>query len=211
MQVLANLASSSLSEDALSLMRPLHQRGARETKKQRLRRALKLERAGVALDAATAEELHPSGNPRGKGKHGSVEDSDNEGGSASGSESEDDEEMVGPGSNSAGPNSGPLDVAKQADGAAPGVPSHSDSGSESDEGGSAEGGDAEEDAEAAKQRAALKAAKVREEIRKARKEAGIAGIVALSTLLGASPPHALHELPAAGVAHLPHTGICMRS
>ncbi len=59
MQVVEKLSSHSLSESQLALLRPLHQRGAHETKRQRLRRALALERAGVAGEAVTAELYRP--------------------------------------------------------------------------------------------------------------------------------------------------------
>lgn len=54
--MLGQLHSSGLSDEHLTLLRPLHQRGAKETKKQRLRRALKLQRAGLS-DLADAEDL----------------------------------------------------------------------------------------------------------------------------------------------------------
>jgi ATP-dependent RNA helicase DHX37/DHR1 len=72
-QVLATLQSSSISEDKLALMRPLHQRGAKETKKQRLRRALRLERAGLVPDAEAAAELY---RPRVVRVHGDEGDED---------------------------------------------------------------------------------------------------------------------------------------
>ena len=50
------LKESGLAASSLALLRPVHQRGARETKKQRLRRTLKLMRAG-----ATEQELAASG------------------------------------------------------------------------------------------------------------------------------------------------------
>jgi hypothetical protein len=37
LQVFDSLQQSTLTDEHLALMRPLHQRGARETKKQRLR------------------------------------------------------------------------------------------------------------------------------------------------------------------------------
>jgi hypothetical protein len=46
MQAITQLNTSSLPDEQLSLLRPLHQRGARETKKQRLKRLLQLQRAG---------------------------------------------------------------------------------------------------------------------------------------------------------------------
>ncbi|GLI67099.1 hypothetical protein VaNZ11_011304, partial [Volvox africanus] len=47
-QVLAQLHDHAASDATLSVLRPLHQRGHRETKKQRLRRELQLQRAGLA-------------------------------------------------------------------------------------------------------------------------------------------------------------------
>mgnify|MGYP001807398114 FL=1 len=55
-------------------MRPLHQRGAKETKKQRLRRALKLQRAGLT-DFEGAQELMQPRRVRGVGADGSGSDS----------------------------------------------------------------------------------------------------------------------------------------
>lgn len=40
------LQTTELSAAQLALMRPLHQRGAKETKRQRLSRALRMQRAG---------------------------------------------------------------------------------------------------------------------------------------------------------------------
>lgn len=89
-QVLDQLHSSSLPDDKLSLLRPLHQRGAKETKKQRLRRALQLQRAGLGT-IADAEDLLQERKVRGiagaENGHGSSsstssseeEDSDSEG------------------------------------------------------------------------------------------------------------------------------------
>lgn len=95
-QVLTVLEGSRVSDDALAVMRPLHQRGARETKRQRLRRALRLERAGVALDAATAEELHPSGRPR-KRRGGAASSDEGESEEGSVSEEEEEEQVQRPG------------------------------------------------------------------------------------------------------------------
>ncbi|KAG2437050.1 hypothetical protein HYH02_011311 [Chlamydomonas schloesseri] len=53
-QVLATLNEHAASDSALALLRPLHQRGHRETKKQRLRRELQLQRAGIAPAVAAA-------------------------------------------------------------------------------------------------------------------------------------------------------------
>ncbi|GFR51442.1 hypothetical protein Agub_g13735, partial [Astrephomene gubernaculifera] len=53
-QVLAQLNTHAASDTALALLRPLHQRGHRETKKQRLRRELQLQRAGLAGEGAAA-------------------------------------------------------------------------------------------------------------------------------------------------------------
>ena len=83
-QVLASLNSSSISSEHLSLLRPMHQRGARETKKQRLKRMLQLERAGVALDEEAAAELY---RPR-KAQQPEQEDDSEEG-------SSEEEEEVG--------------------------------------------------------------------------------------------------------------------
>jgi ATP-dependent RNA helicase DHX37/DHR1 len=85
--VLTQLNSSSLPEEQLGLMRPLHQRGAKETKKQRLRRALKLQRAGLT-DFEGAQELMQPRRVRGVGADGSGSDS-------SSSEAEDSEEEGG--------------------------------------------------------------------------------------------------------------------
>ncbi|KIY96001.1 hypothetical protein MNEG_11962 [Monoraphidium neglectum] len=82
-QVFTQLQQSSVADDRLQLLRPLHMRGARETKKQRLRRALKLQRAGVETEAA-AELLVERRRPRGSSGGG--------GDSSSGSEGSDDEE-----------------------------------------------------------------------------------------------------------------------
>jgi ATP-dependent RNA helicase DHX37/DHR1 len=48
-QAFENIAQHKLDDQQLSLLVPMHQRGARETKKQRLKRLLKLQRAGVQL------------------------------------------------------------------------------------------------------------------------------------------------------------------
>jgi ATP-dependent RNA helicase DHX37/DHR1 len=53
-QVFSDLAAHQLEESQLSLMLPLHQRGARETKRQKLGRLLRLERAGVVLPSEDA-------------------------------------------------------------------------------------------------------------------------------------------------------------
>ena len=48
-QVLTSLAASSLPDASLALMRPMHLKGARETKQQRLKRELRMQRAGMEL------------------------------------------------------------------------------------------------------------------------------------------------------------------
>ncbi|EFJ47234.1 hypothetical protein VOLCADRAFT_120994 [Volvox carteri f. nagariensis] len=65
-QVLAQLHTHAASDTALALMRPLHQRGHRETKKQRLRRELQLQRAGLEGEQL-AEVLGATGGGGGGG------------------------------------------------------------------------------------------------------------------------------------------------
>lgn len=93
-QVLTQLHSSSLPEEQLGLMRPLHQRGAKETKKQRLRRALKLQRAGLTDFEGAQELMQPR---RVRGVRGVAADDGSDG-----SSSEDDEEEEGDGGSSSG-------------------------------------------------------------------------------------------------------------
>jgi ATP-dependent RNA helicase DHX37/DHR1 len=92
-QVLTQLNSSSLPEEQLSLLRPLHQRGARETKKQRLRRLLKLQRAGFA-DVDGSNELLQERQV--KGVAGSNSESEGESEGSSESDSDDEEEQQWP-------------------------------------------------------------------------------------------------------------------
>lgn len=54
-QVYETLAANQISHDALSLLRPAAALGKKETKKEALRRALKLERAGIELPASLAD------------------------------------------------------------------------------------------------------------------------------------------------------------
>lgn len=88
-QVLAQLNAHAASDTALSLLRPLHQRGQRETKKQRLKRELQMQRAGLVLPGAEgaagagSELLRPR---RVRGVGGG----DGEDGSGSGEEDEED-------------------------------------------------------------------------------------------------------------------------
>lgn len=88
-QVFTQLQQSSVADERLQLLRPLHMRGAKETKKQRLKRALKLQRAGVVTEAA-AELLVERRRPKGTGAGGSSSEQDEDG-----SGSEEDEEDVG--------------------------------------------------------------------------------------------------------------------
>ncbi|WIA09508.1 hypothetical protein OEZ85_008906 [Tetradesmus obliquus] len=87
-EVLTQLNSSSLPDEQLSLLRPLHQRGARETKKQRLRRLLKLQRAGYK-GFEGSDELMQERQVKGVAGSSSSSESDSEGGSSS-SDSEDE-------------------------------------------------------------------------------------------------------------------------
>jgi hypothetical protein len=89
-QVITQLHSSSLPEEQLGLLRPLHQRGAKETKKQRLRRALKLQRAGLT-DFEGAEELLQPRKVRGVGVAAAGSGSSSSDDVSSGSESGEDE------------------------------------------------------------------------------------------------------------------------
>jgi hypothetical protein len=91
-QVVEKLNSHSLNESQLALLRPLHQRGAHETKRQRLRRALALERAGVADNAAAPNtELYRQ---RKHSRGGGGGDDGGAAGSDSGSDSGDDGSQV---------------------------------------------------------------------------------------------------------------------
>ncbi|KAI8463435.1 MAG: P-loop containing nucleoside triphosphate hydrolase protein [Monoraphidium minutum] len=82
-EVFGSLQASAVGDDRLQLLRPLHLKGARETKKQRLRRALRLQRAGVeTADAADllVERRRPKGFGGGSGSSddGDEDDSSNE-------------------------------------------------------------------------------------------------------------------------------------
>ncbi len=103
-QVLAQLNAHAASDTALSLLRPLHQRGQRETKKQRLKRELQMQRAGLVLlgadgaGGAGSELLRPRrvrgvGGGDGDDGSGSGEEEDEEDGGSS--EEEDEEEIKG--------------------------------------------------------------------------------------------------------------------
>ncbi|KXZ53733.1 hypothetical protein GPECTOR_6g650 [Gonium pectorale] len=100
-QVLASLHTHAASDTALALMRPLHQRGHRETKKQRLRRELQMQRAGLAAPPAADGSGSGGGGEllRRRTVKGAGSGSDSEGGEerGSGSESNDEsEEEEGP-------------------------------------------------------------------------------------------------------------------
>lgn len=92
LQVLTQLHSSSLPEDQLGLLRPLHQRGAKETKKQRLRRALKLQRAGLT-DFEGAQELLQPRKVRGVGAAAGSSSSSEDGSGESESEDADQQQQ----------------------------------------------------------------------------------------------------------------------
>ncbi|GBF90232.1 ATP-dependent RNA helicase [Raphidocelis subcapitata] len=92
-QVFSRLHEASVDEERLQLLRPLHMRGARETKKQRLRRALKLQRAGVTTEAA-AELLVERRRPPGSGGDGD-EGSDSSGSGSGSGDSDDDDDGGG--------------------------------------------------------------------------------------------------------------------
>ncbi|GLC69391.1 hypothetical protein PLESTF_000824800 [Pleodorina starrii] len=101
-QVLAQLNTHAASDAALAMMRPLHQRGHRETKKQRLRRELQLQRAGLAGVLGEGEgegegeggggELLRQRRVKGAAEGGAASDS----GESGGSSDDDDEEEERP-------------------------------------------------------------------------------------------------------------------
>ncbi len=85
-----------LKQEELQLLRPVAARGQRETKKQALRRALQLQRAGVDLPTNVRlfqERERPQGLPQGtQSEEGSESGEEEEGSSASSSGSDSDAE-----------------------------------------------------------------------------------------------------------------------
>ena len=80
-----------LKQEELQLLRPVAARGQRETKKQALRRALQLQRAGVDLPTNVRllqERDRPQGPPQEEESEEESEDEDEEGSGSSGGESE---------------------------------------------------------------------------------------------------------------------------
>ncbi|KAG2499784.1 hypothetical protein HYH03_002081 [Edaphochlamys debaryana] len=127
-QVLATLNAHAASDAALALMRPLHQRGQRETKKQRLRRELQMQRAGLAAPGSEGELLRRRKVPGADGG-GSGSDADGSDGKGSGDEEDEESEEEHP----AGPR-----AAAAAPAPAATAPSGADSEEEEEEGSDAE-------------------------------------------------------------------------